>query len=67
MKKKRKLMRTIYLDVEQIERLRKLSVRTRVPQAVYIREGIDLVLSKHLEKKERRKVLKESRKIKVPL
>ena len=46
----KKLLRTVFLDVEQIERLRKLSAKTRVPQAVYIREGIDFALNKHLEK-----------------
>jgi hypothetical protein len=38
------------LDIEQIERLKKLSAQTRVPQAVYIREGIDFVLNKHSKK-----------------
>jgi len=56
MKKRRKLMRTIYLDVEQIERLRKLSAKTRVPQAVYIRDGLDLVLNIHSEKIRKKKV-----------
>lgn len=51
----KKLMRTVYLDVEQIERLRKLSAKTRVPQAVYIREGIDFVLNKHSEKTRKKK------------
>jgi hypothetical protein len=50
-----KVMRTIYLDVEQIERLRKLSAQTKVPQAVYIREGIDLVLNRHLKKTRKKK------------
>ena len=36
----KKALRSIYLDVEQIERLKKLSAQTRVPQAVYIREGL---------------------------
>ena len=40
-------MRTIYFDEEQIERLRKLSAKTRVPQAVYIRDAVDLVLKKY--------------------
>jgi predicted DNA-binding protein len=43
-------MRTIYLDVEQIKGLKKLSAKTRVPQAVYIRDAIDFVLNKHSEK-----------------
>jgi len=35
---------TIYLGPGQIDRLRALSDRTRVPMAVYIRDGIDLIL-----------------------
>jgi predicted DNA-binding protein len=34
----------ITLDTEQRERLRVLSERTRVPQSVFIREGIDAIL-----------------------
>ena len=45
--KERKTLRTIYLDVEQIERLSKLSEKTRVPKAVYIREALDLLLDKY--------------------
>ena len=51
----KKIMRAIYLDVEQIERLKKLSAKTRVPQSVYIREGIDLILNKHSEKTRKKK------------
>lgn len=36
-----------YAEPEQAEALRALSVRTRVPQQVYLREGIDLVLAKY--------------------
>ncbi len=43
----KKALRSVYLDVDQVERLKKLSEKTRVPQAVYIREGLDLVMSKH--------------------
>ena len=42
-----KKMTTLYLDVEQEERLKQLSAMTRVPKAVYTREAIDLVLKKH--------------------
>lgn len=43
----KKALRSVYLDLEQVERLKILSDKTRVPQAVYIREGLDLVMSKH--------------------
>lgn len=36
-----------YLEPEQATELKGLSARTRVPQQVYIREGIDLVLAKY--------------------
>ena len=42
-----KKLTTLYLDVELIERLNKLSLETRVPKAVYIRDAIDLVLNKY--------------------
>lgn len=37
----------IYLDPEQAEALAKLSAKTRVPQQVYLREGLDIVLAKN--------------------
>jgi predicted DNA-binding protein len=46
----KKALRSVYLDLEQVERLKRLSDKTRVPQAVYIREGLDLVMSKHEKK-----------------
>lgn len=45
---RRKVSTTIYITPEQAERLRLLHDRTKVPIAVYIREGIDTVL-KHYE------------------
>lgn len=36
----------VRLEPEQYARLRALSERTRVPVAVYIREGIDLVVNR---------------------
>jgi len=39
-----KISTTIYITEEQDERLKELSRRTKVPVAVYIREGIDIVL-----------------------
>jgi transposase len=52
-----KVLRSVYFDIEQMERLNKLSAITRVPQAVYIREGIDFVLNK-----EERKLRKHKKK-----
>lgn len=45
---RKKLSTTIYITPEQHDRLRLLHDRTKVPIAVYIREGIDLML-KHYE------------------
>jgi predicted DNA-binding protein len=42
-----KKLRTLYIDVELIERLNKLSAMTRVPKSVYTREAVDLALDKH--------------------
>jgi predicted DNA-binding protein len=42
-----KISTTVYITEEQDEKLKVLSRRTKVPVAVYIREGIDLVLSRH--------------------
>jgi predicted DNA-binding protein len=44
---RKKISTTIYITPEQNERLRILHERTKVPVAVYIREGIDLVLKQH--------------------
>ncbi len=44
---RRKVSTTIYITPEQNERLRVLHERTKVPVAVYIREGIDLVLDRY--------------------
>ena len=45
---RKKVSTTIYVTPEQYDRLKLLHERTKVPIAVYIREGIDLVL-KHYE------------------
>ena len=42
-----KISTTIYVTPEQSERLKLLHERTKVPVAVYIREGIDLVLQQY--------------------
>jgi len=45
---RKKISTTIYVTPEQDERLRMLHERTKVPVAVYIREGIDLVLRQYV-------------------
>ena len=42
-----KKLTTLYVDVELIKRLNRLSALTRVPKAVYTREAVDLALDKH--------------------
>ena len=37
---------SLHLEEKQIERLSKLSAKTRVPRAVYIRDGLDSILDK---------------------
>ena len=44
---RKKISTTIYITPEQNDRLKLLNQRTKVPIAVYIREGIDMVLAKH--------------------
>lgn len=44
---RKKVSTTIYITPEQADRLKLLHERTKVPIAVYIREGIDMVLDKH--------------------
>ncbi|MBW2464942.1 MAG: ribbon-helix-helix domain-containing protein [Deltaproteobacteria bacterium] len=46
---RKKISTTIYITPEQNEKLKLLHQRTKVPVAVYIREGIDLVLELHAE------------------
>jgi len=46
-KKPKKVSTTIYAEVEQMQRLKALSDRTKVPMAEYIREAIELILGKH--------------------
>ena len=41
---RKKISTTIYITQAQSERLKLLHERTKVPIAVYIREGIDMVL-----------------------
>jgi len=55
-----KILRSIYFDKKQVERLIELSKKTRVPQAVLMREGIDLVLKKHEQQRNGEKYLGEN-------
>jgi predicted DNA-binding protein len=48
-----KILRTIYLDTRLVEKLVRLSTKTRIPQAVLVREGIDLMLKKYEKKLKR--------------
>ena len=56
-----KLLRSVYLDEEQVERLVVLSKQTRVPQAVLVREGVDLMLKKREKQLQRKKKKREER------
>jgi predicted DNA-binding protein len=44
---RKKVSTTVYIEPEQAEKLRMLHERTKVPVAVYIREGIELALAKY--------------------
>jgi len=44
-----KIARTIYINSDQVEALKRLSERTKVPQAVYVREALDMLLDKYSE------------------
>lgn len=43
----KKVSTTVYLTQEQLDALKSLSDRTRVPIAEYIREGVEMVLQRH--------------------
>ena len=45
-----KILRSIYIDIEQLEKLDSLSTQTKVPKATYIREALELVLEKYERK-----------------
>ena len=45
-----KINTTVYLTREQRDELKALSEATRVPVAVYIRDGIAMVLAAHAER-----------------
>ena len=50
MKTGKRILTPLYLDPPQKAALRKLSERTRVPMAVYLREGVDMLLAKYKAK-----------------
>jgi hypothetical protein len=43
----RKSQVSVYVEPEQAAALRELSKRTRIPQQVFLREGVDLVLQRY--------------------
>jgi hypothetical protein len=45
----KKVARTIYIKDEQLEALKRLSQKTKVPQSVYVREALDMLLEKYSE------------------
>ncbi len=44
-----------FVDKGQLEKLDRLSAKTGVPRAVYIREGLDFILNKYSEKTRKKK------------
>ena len=44
---RKKISTTVYITLEQSEKLKRLNEKTKVPVAEYIREGIDMVLEKY--------------------
>lgn len=49
MAKRKKVSTTIYIEADQLDGLKALSERTKVPMAEYIRQAIDLILDKNKE------------------
>ena len=62
-----KILKSFFLEKEQLEKLKKLSAKTKVPKTVYIREALELVLDKYenilrgRHKKKRRTMTKRRR------
>ena len=56
-----KILRSLYLEKEQVESLMRLSKTTRVPQAAYIREAIDIAFSKHEKRLKGKRKKREGR------
>lgn len=53
--KGRQVQLSLYVSPELAERLKKLSEKTRIPQAAYLREAVEDLLAKHEEEGKRRK------------
>ena len=47
---RKKISTTVYITSEQLDKLKVLNDKTKVPVAEYIRQGIDLVLDKYKDK-----------------
>jgi hypothetical protein len=47
---RKKISTTVYITADQLEKLKVLNEKTKVPVAEYIRQGIDLVLEKYKDK-----------------
>jgi len=47
-----KIARTMYIKGEQVEALKRLSEKTKVPQSVYVREALDMLLEKYSDQLE---------------
>jgi hypothetical protein len=63
-KKMPRQLRTIYFDKEKVEQLKEVSAKTKIPQAVIIRAGIDSVLDKYekqLKGKNKRRKVRQSK------
>lgn len=50
----KKTQYTVLMEPAQLDALRDISTRTRVPLQVLAREGVDLVIAKHATKTARR-------------
>jgi hypothetical protein len=47
---RKKISTTVYITSDQLDKLKILNEKTKVPVAEYIRQGIDLVLEKYKDK-----------------
>ncbi|MBI5527457.1 MAG: ribbon-helix-helix domain-containing protein [Deltaproteobacteria bacterium] len=47
---RKKISTTVYITPDQLDKLKILNEKTKVPVAEYIRQGIDLVLEKYKDK-----------------
>ena len=46
----RKVRSNVYISPQQMAALKRISSKTRVPMAVLIRDGIDLIIAKYKKK-----------------